>query len=91
MLYVVCFCVIFTPAVVCCTRSQDETSQKVGLVQKSSAAVNRSPGVSVMIGDLNVKGKKHWLFLTSISDLIDTQVLLFPLISLFPLLSVSLF
>lgn len=91
---------IFTPAGICCARSKDETSQKVGVVLESSAgkvlisvfmAVNRSSGVLVMIGDLNAKGKKHWILLTSISDLINIQFLLSLVISIFPLVSVILF
>lgn len=55
------------------------------------AAVSRSSGVVVIMGDLNAEGWKHWIFLASIFDLVDTQLLLFPVISVFPLVSVSLF
>lgn len=99
-LYVSCFCVIFTPAGICCTRCKDETSQKLGVVLESSAgkvllisvfmAVNRSSGVLVVTGDLNAKGKKHWILLTSISDLIYMQVLLSLVISIFALVSFCL-
>lgn len=46
----------------------------------SLAAVSRSSGVMVIMGDLNAKGQKHWIFLTSISDLTSTQLLSFSMI-----------
>lgn len=52
-------------------KAQGSSAGKV-LLNFSLAAVNGSSGVLVMVGDLNATEKKHSVFRTSISVLIDT-------------------